>query len=167
MTNGLNYNKTGIKFKRKFGEMQVNVGAISITNELNIGYRVFSSSTPYYEIFLMHSLSHSFSAVQSLNHRGAFDQFTEFHVSLPDFTTRWQSANVGVGMKIRTQLKNIRRLDYGLSYRFAFTKFPEIGLAVTSDGMEYQSVARPYVQTLNFDFIYYFGKKKISNLHGN
>lgn len=160
ISNGLNYNRTGIKFKQSFGEMQADFAAISITNELNIGYRVFSSNTPFYEVFLTSSLSHSFSAAQWLHHRGAFNQFTEFQVSFPDFTTRWQSVNVGLGMKVRTQLKNLRRLDYGLSYRFGFTKFPEMGLAITSDGMEYKAIVRPYVQTLNVDFIYYFGPRK-------
>lgn len=160
ISNGLNYNKTGIKFRKDFDEMQVSVGAISITNELNIGYRVFNSNAPYYEVFLTTSLSHSFSAVQWLNHRGSFDQFTVFQVSLPEFTTKWQSVNAGFGMKVRTQLKNLRRLDYGVSYRFSFAKFPEMGLAIASEGNEYQSIARPYIQTLNVDFIYYFRARK-------
>lgn len=159
-SSNLNSNRTGVKFKSESNNAFVDVRTVSFTNEINIGYRIFSSNEPYYEFFLLPNFSHSFVAVQRLRTKGEFHQYANFHPVFPDIDETWKSWSVGFGFKMRTQLKNWRRLDYGLSYRYSTTKYPEIGMKFTSENQEFTEIIRPNIHTLNIDFIYYFGKKK-------
>lgn len=159
-SSNLNSNRTGVKFKSESNSAFVDLQTVSFTNEINIGYRIFSSDEPYFEFFLMPNFSHSFVAVQRLRTKGEFHQYDNFQAIFPDINKTWQTWNLGLGFKVRTQLKNLRRLDYGLSYRYSTTKYPEIGMRFTDGNKEIVKIIKPNVYTLNIDFIYYFGKKK-------
>lgn len=158
-SSNLNSNQTGVKFKTESNQAFVDLRTISFTNEINIGYRVFSSDKPYYELFIMPNFSHSFVAVQQLRTKGEFNQYANFQAVFPDIDATWESWNLGFGLKVRTQLKNLRRWDYGLSYRYSITKYPKIGMSFIGENQGFVKIIEPNLHTVNIDFIFYFGKK--------
>lgn len=159
ISTGLKTNSTGIIFKNEQNSSQLNLRTISFYNEINIGHQIFKSNLPYYEIFLVPSISYNLVAMQRINSKGTFSQVSQYEQIYPSINETWNSMTLGIGLKIRTQLKNMRRFDYDLSYRYGFKKYPPFGMIVTIDNQIYQSLVRPNIQTLNIDFIYYFGKR--------
>ena len=100
--------------------------------------------------------------MQRINSKGVFPEVTKYEQIYPSINETWKNVDLGIGIKIRTRLKNGRRFDYGLSYRYGLTKHPQFGMSVTTENKTYQSLVQPNIHTLNIDFIYYFGKKKKS-----
>lgn len=156
---GINSNKTGLKFHKNSDYAQLDIRTLSFTNELNIGVRIFSSNKPYYEIFYTTSYSYSFIAIQKLSGNSQFENIINYEEIYPNLDLTWQSNNIGTGIKIRTQLKNGRKFDYGISYRIGFKNYPLIGMKIEHQTHMYQATVQPKTSTLNFDLIYYLGKK--------
>jgi hypothetical protein len=164
ISSGINTNKTGLKFEMNVGNFnnkaRLEVKTVSFSNEIGIGYRVYTSNSPYFELFVMPTVSYNFTGVQKLGGKGDFNSAALYQEIYPDINRNWQSFSVGIGLKTRTELKNHVRFDYGISYNYAFTKSPEIGMIILVNNKEYSSRFQPCIHTLNFDFIYYFGKRK-------
>jgi hypothetical protein len=159
-SDGLHSNKTGLNFKKNADYSRIKIRTISFTNGLTLGYRIYYSGKPYYEIFLTSNYSFSIVAIQKLSGESYFNNIEKYQAVFPDLNATWKSHNVGIGLKIRTQLKNLRRFDYGISYSYSMTNFSEIGMKIKIQDVTYESYVKPKLQTLNFDFIYYFGRKK-------
>lgn len=162
ISSGLHTNATGVSFKKDQNISQLNFRTVSFSNEFSFGYQIFESNEPYYEIFLVPSISYNVVAMQRINSKGVFPEVTKYEQIYPSINETWKNVDLGIGIKIRTRLKNGRRFDYGLSYRYSLTKHPQFGMSVTMENKIYQSLARPNIHTLNIDFIYYFGKKRKS-----
>lgn len=158
ISSGLNSNKTGIKFKREPYQSQLMLKTLSFTNEFSFGYQVYNSDQPYYEIFILPNVSYSLTEIQEEGGNSNFQNVSEYQEIYVNQS--WNSINIGIGIKIRTQLKNQIKFDYGLSYRYSLTKYPEFGMIIKTNGETFQALVTPNIQTLNIDFIYYFGKNK-------
>lgn len=159
---GINSNRTGLKFHNNLDIAQLSMRTLSFTNELNFGIRVFMSNKPYYEVFLTSSYSYSLVAIQKLSGNSQFENIINYEEIYPNLDLSWQSSNLGTGVRIRTQLKNGRKFDYGISFRVAVKKYPEIGMKIEYPTETFQTLVRPRLTALNIDFIYYFGKRKSS-----
>lgn len=159
ISSGLNSNKTGIKYKLEPYQAHLKLKTLSFTNEFSFGYQIFSSDQPFYEIFILPNISYSLTAILSENGGSNFQNSSEYQEIYVNQS--WRSVNIGIGIKIRTQLKkNQIKFDYGLSYSYSLTKYPEYGMIINSNGETFQALVRPNMQTLNIDFIYYFRKKE-------
>lgn len=156
---GINSNRTGLKFHNNSDKAQLNLRTLSFMNELNLGFRLFSSNKPYYEVFYTLSYSFSFIGIQKLSGNSQFENITSFEETYPNLDLTWKSNHIGTGVKIRTQLKNRRRFDYGISYKIGQKNYPLIGIKIETQTQLFQTAIQPKVSTLSIDFIYFFGKK--------
>jgi hypothetical protein len=156
----INSNRMGLNFIKNSDFSQLNLRTLSFTNELNLGLRLFISKKPYYEFFYTVSYSYSFVGIQKLSGNSQFENVISYEEIYPNLDLTWQSNNIGTGIKIRTQLKNGRKFDYGISYRIGSINNPQIGMKVQYQTQKLQTTIQPRVSTLNIDFIYYLGNRK-------
>ncbi|MBP6091308.1 MAG: hypothetical protein KA521_08645 [Crocinitomicaceae bacterium] len=159
ISSGINSNRMGLKFNKNSDFAQLNVRTLSFTNELNFGLRLFISKKPYFEVFYMVSYSYSLVGIQKLSGNSKFENVISYEEIYPNLDLTWQSNNIGTGIKIRTQLKNGRKFDYGISYRIGSLKNPQIGMKIQYQTQTFHTTIQPKVSTLNIDFIYYLGKR--------
>lgn len=159
MSSGLNSNRTGLLFKEADNSAQLDLRSVSFTNEISVGFRIFSAIDPYFECFIMPNFSYSLIAIQKLGGKSDFKEVISYQEIYPNLNTTWESIAVGLGLKIRTQLKNRMRFDYGLSYRYSFTNYPTLGMRILVPRNEFSANVKPNIHLLSIDFIYYFRKR--------
>ncbi len=162
ISTGINSNRMGLNFIKNSDFSELNLRTLSFTNELNLGLRLFISKKPYYEFFYTVSYSYSFVGIQKLSGNSQFENVISYEEIYPSLDLTWQSNNIGTGIKIRTQLKNGRKFDYGISYRISSINNPQIGMKIHYQTKLIKTTVQPKVSTLNIDFIYYLGKKHTS-----
>ncbi len=157
---GLSTSKTGIHFKYYSDFAEINLRSVSVVNEINLGYKIYTSNNPIYDIYVTSSYSYNLIGVQGLSGGNRFVSFVGFEQEIPNIDLNWRSSTLGSGLKIRTQLKKGNKIDYGLSIHFALQKYPEIGFKIKYPTQTFSSSIQPFVSNLNIDFIYYFKKIK-------
>lgn len=153
-------NTVSLKFKNETTYSKVSIRSLAFANDFNLGYRVYESSKPHYEIFALLNFGGSLVAIQGLNGSIRSVDALQYNFIVPDINTEWSTVNIGTGIRIRAQLKSLRTIDYGISYQYFIQKYPEIGMKISQGGQIYEGIAGQNVHSLNFDFIFYFGKRK-------
>ncbi len=155
-SSGINTNKTGLKFKNNQDYSILNIKTVSFINEINLGYRIHTSIKPYYNMFLTFNYSFSITAIQKLSGQSRFENISNYEETYPNINSVWKSHNLGLGLKIRTQINFKRKFDYGISYQYSFQDYPKIGMLIQYNTNSFETLIKPRIHTININFIYYF-----------
>lgn len=165
-SSGLVTNKVALKlhhFDKEGSYTQIKYVTWSFVNKLNFGFQINENHKPYYKSYFISSLQYSFIGLQGLSSNGAISNTTTvkyINSELPFLENSFKSLGIGFGYKIKTQLRNFRRLDYGISYTYLFTQFPQMFIDAEIDNKKYFAISKPFINQIDIDFVYYFGRKK-------
>ncbi|MBC7412879.1 MAG: hypothetical protein H7331_10560 [Bacteroidia bacterium] len=175
----INFKKTSAKFggynylirmfQSNYSYMTYSVATLS--NKLFAGYCVKSNSTPFYKIFVGPSVGYDIAEVTSGYGQGVVSGGSGRHPSVTqvgfesvapsNFAVKINGLTTGITCKIRTELRNHKRFDYGLSFDYFHGTMPYIqAKAVINYFNVYQTLIKPKTHTIGIDFVYYFRPKK-------
>ncbi len=158
-------NKVGLKFQNFSSSdySELTYTTLSFTNQISFGYRILKKTKPNLEIFILPSIQYNISSIYGLHGKGNFNNsqsnVTLYEEQIPDINLNFKTIGIGFDFKIRANIRKIRKIDYGLSYKYLLEEFPSVGINAVINNKSYNCIFIPRIHLLNIDFIYYFKGK--------
>lgn len=159
---------TGLKFENfsasKTDFSEVKYRTLNFSNRFFFGYNIKTNDLPFYSIFIGPTLGFDIGSINSIHGRGnfSFTDITAYHETIPPLSGSLKSLTAGISFKVRTSLKNIGSIDYGVSFDYVFSSYPSITITAEKNNLQYYTRLVPKIHVLSFDFIYYFRSKQKS-----
>ena len=161
----LSTNKVVLKF-HNFDNLEsytmIKYSTLSWCNKISFGYKVKQSNKPYYDAYLVGNIQLLLGGIYKLRGSGSVNpiiSFNSYEEKFPDFSKSFNTLGIGIGYKIKTELRNLRRIDYGINYSTFFTQFPSLSINAQIDNKKFTGISNPYINQIDIDFIFYFNKK--------